>query len=78
MDRLAIKRVTSMGDLPRNHDRTAGRPGQIAGGGGRKEKKYQEKCWSMRRECTSLVYMVDDMEERDARAEEKRLDTLLA
>ena len=32
----------------------------------------------MRRECTSLVYMVDDMEERDARAEEKRLDTLLA
>ena len=39
-------------------------------GGGKKIKKDQEKCWAMRRDCTSLVCMVDDMEERDARAEE--------
>ena len=32
----------------------------------------------MRRYCTSIFYMVDEKEERDARAEEKRLDTLLA
>ena len=32
----------------------------------------------MRWDCTPLVYMVDDIEGKDASAEEKMLDTLLA
>ena len=31
----------------------------------------------MRQDCTPLVYTVEDMEGKDASAEEKRLDTLL-